>query len=138
MTLTLPDYVVDQLQIQARMKGRSVAEVASQLLTRTVPPPVEDDLPPALRAELQAMSYLSDDTLWQIAGSKMNEDKVALYDVLLQRHSDSALTPEGRAMLADLSEEADVLMLRKAQAYALLKSRGHRLPTLEELHEQYA
>ena len=38
--------------------------------------------------------------------------------------------------LDTLRDEADALMLRKAQAYALLKSRGYKLPTLDELRAQ--
>ncbi len=37
-----------------------------------------------------------------------------------------------------LREESERLMLRKAHAYALLKSRGHQLPTLKELRTQTA
>jgi hypothetical protein len=46
------------------------------------------------------------------------------------------LTSEGQAWLDTLRDEADALMLRKAQAFALLKSRGHKLPTLDELRAQ--
>ena len=59
----------------------------------------------------------------------MNEDKVALYDVLLERNQARALTLEGQEWLDTLHNEADALMLRKAQAYALLKSRGTRAHT---------
>ena len=79
------------------------------------------------------MSVLSDETIWQIADSQMNQDKVALYDVLLERLKNGSLTPEGQELLTDLRNEADALMLRKAHAYTLLKSRGHKLPSLDEL-----
>jgi hypothetical protein len=54
----------------------------------------------------------------------------------LDRHQSGTLTPEGQAWLDTLRNEADALMLRKAQAYALLKSRGHKLPTLDGLRAQ--
>ncbi|MCB9141950.1 MAG: hypothetical protein H6646_06700 [Anaerolineales bacterium] len=127
MTLTVPEYVFDQLAAQAQMAGQPVGVIASQMLARAVSPPVEESLPPALRAELEAMTLLSDVSVLQIARSRMNEDKVALYDVLLDRNQDGTLTMEGRELLRGLREEADALMLRKAHAYALLKSRGHRL-----------
>ena len=136
ITLGLPEVVHRQLERQARAKTRPIEEVALQALTRSLPPPVEDDLPAALRAELRAMRHLSDKSLWDIAAGMMNPDKVALYDVLVERLQDQMLTPEGREWLARLREEADTLMLRKAHAYALLKSRGHALPALEELHPQ--
>ncbi len=136
ITLGLPEAVHKQLERQARAKARPIEEVALQALTRNLPPPVEDDLPASLRAELKAMRRLSDSSLWDIAGGEMNPDKVALYDVLLERLQDHTLTPEGREWLVRLREEADTLMLRKAHAYALLKSRGHTLPSLEELRPQ--
>ena len=135
VTVTLPDYLYRQLQRQAQVINRSLSEVAATALEALVIP-VEDDLPPALQAELSAMVHLSDDALWQITRSVMNEDKVALYDVLLERNQAGALTLEGQGWLDTLRNEADALMLRKAQAYALLKSRGHKLPTLEELRAQ--
>ncbi len=134
LTITLPEHMYERLQAQARTTSRSVDEVIVQALARTLPPPVEDDLPPAPKEELEAMAHLSDEALWHIAQSTMNPDKVALYDLLLERHHAGTLTPEGREWLTRLREEAEALMLRKAHAYALLQSRGHTLPPLEELH----
>jgi len=135
LTVTLPDYLYRQLQRQAQVVNRPLNEVAATALESLVVP-VEDDLPPGLQAELSAMAYLSDDALWQMAGSVMNKDKLALYDLLLERRRSGTLTPEGQAWLDTLRDEADALMLRKAQAYALLKSRGYKLPTLDELRAQ--
>lgn len=135
LTVTLPDHLFRQLQRQAQVVNRPLNEVAVTTLESLVVP-VEDDLPPALQTELTAMAYLSDDALWQIAGSVMNKDKIALYDLLLERRQGGALTPEGQAWLDTLRNEADALMLRKAQAYSLLKSRGHKLPTLDQLRAQ--
>ncbi len=134
VTLALPEDIYEQLEVQAQVSDRSVDEVVVQTLVRSLPPQVEEDLSPAIQAELKAMTHLSDEALWQIAQACMNHDKVALYDVLLERHLGATLTPEGQEWLTRLREEADVLMLRKAHAYALLQSRGHQLPSLEELH----
>ncbi len=81
------------------------------------------------------MERLSDEALWQIAQGTMNRDKVALYDVLLERQQDHHLTPEGREWLTRLRKEAEALTLRKAHAFALLSSRGLELPSLQELHQ---
>jgi hypothetical protein len=136
VTLELPEHLYDRLETQAQAATRSVDEIVIQTLTRSLPPLVEKDLPPVLQAELEAMEHLSDEALWQIAQSTMNRDKVALYDVLLERHQTSSLTPEGREWLTHLREQAEALMLRKAHAYALLQSRGHEMPSLQELHTQ--
>lgn len=105
-------------------------------LSLHAPPSVEDDLPLKLRMELKALEALSNEALWAIGRSTMNEDKVALYDVLLERKQTGNLTAEGRELLDSLREEADFLMVRKAHAYALLQSRGQKLPSIEELRNQ--
>jgi hypothetical protein len=134
-SVVLPEPLYQQVKRQAQQSQRSVEDVVTLALQQHLPPTVADTLPHALQKELQAMSDLSDATLWQIAASSMNTDKVAMYDLLLERHANNSLTPEGRQMLDELRLEADALTLRKAQAYALLQSRGHRLPTLEELQQ---
>jgi len=96
----------------------------------------QDLLPPAIQAELNAMEQLSDEALWAIACSTANDDKIALYDVLIERQNAQTLTAEGRHLLTQLRDQADALMLRKAHAYALLQSRGYTLPSLDELHTQ--
>jgi hypothetical protein len=132
-TVTLPEMLYERLAAQAEAVDRSVDEVVLQNLLRTLPPEVEDDLPSNLQIELEAMALLSDDGLWQLAQSAMNADKMAFYDLLLERYAAGELTPEGQEMLTRLREEADALMLRKAHAYVLLQNRGHRLPPLTAL-----
>ncbi len=134
LTLNLPERLYIHLTDQARVAARSIDDLIVDTLTRSVPPPVEDDLPIALQIELKAMEALSDEALWAIAQSRMNEDKVALYDLLLERRQIGDLTTEGQELLDALRNEADFLMVRKAHAYALLKSRGHHLPLLAKLH----
>jgi hypothetical protein len=136
VTLTLSDTLYQRLQSRAQAASQPIDRLAVEVLDQAMPPSVEESLPPDLRMELQAMEHLSDEVLWQIAQGTMNSDKVALYDVLLERHLTGTLTPEGQEMLARLREEAEALMLRKAHAYNLLHSRGHQLPPLEQLHDR--
>jgi hypothetical protein len=136
ITVTLPEDVYAKLEAQARSMARSVDDLVTQTLAGALPPPPEPDLPPSVQVELQAMEQLSDDALWAIARSTANEDKLALYDLLIERQDSGALTTEGGRVLAQLREEADALMVRKVHAYALLHSRGYALPTLDELPAQ--
>ena len=62
------------------------------------------------------MIHFSDDALQAIPGSTANEDKQALYDVLIERQNDGSLTLEGRHALAQLRDDADALMVREGQA----------------------
>lgn len=135
LVLDMPETLYSHLENQAKASKHSLNDLVLNNLTRTLPP-IEDDLPQTLREEFEAMERLSDHALWQIAESKMSEDEVALYDVLLERNRQGTLMAEGRQWLNRLRESADELMLRKAQAYALLYHRGHELPTLEELRKR--
>ena len=135
LVLNLPDSLYQQLEANAQATKRPLSEVALRNLAQSLPP-LEDDLPPALKEELAALASLSDSVLWQIAKSVMNTDEVALYDLLLERLKKGTLTAQGQTYLATLRQQSDELMLRKAHAFALLKSRGHKLPTLDELRQQ--
>lgn len=132
-TIEVPEKLYVQLEQRARAAAQSVDSVAAQALAHSLPLSPEADLPQAVQAELAAMLHLSDEALWTIAGSTMNSDTLALYDMLRERKAAGTLTPEGQQWLTRLAQEADVLMLRKAQAYALLKRRGHLLPALADL-----
>lgn len=132
-TIEVPEELYVQLEQRAQAAAQSVDSVAAQALARSLPLAPEADLPQAMQAELAAMLHLSDEALWTIAGSTMNRDTLALYDMLRERKAAGTLTPEGQQWLARLAQEADALMLRKAQAYALLKRRGHQLPALADL-----
>ena len=135
LVLNLPDSLYQQLEANAQATKRPLSEVALRNLAQSLPP-LEDDLPPALKEELATLASLSDSVLWQIAKSVKNTDEVALYDLLLERLKKGTLTVQGQTYLATLRQQSDELMLRKAHAFALLKSRGHKLPTLDELRQQ--
>jgi hypothetical protein len=138
ITVTVSEDVYALLEAQARSSARSVDDLVAQTLTRGLPPTAEPDLPLSVQTELNAMEHLSDEALWAIARSTANDDKIALYDLLITRQNAGSLTTEGQKVLSQLREEADALMVRKAQAYAILHSRGYMLPTLDQLHAQQA
>lgn len=135
-TVEIPEELYNHFETQARAKKRTVDDFVTDTLSLYAPPPVEDDLPLKLQLELKAMEALSNEALWAIGQSMMNADKVALYDILLERNQSGSLTAEGHALLASLREEADSLMVRKAHAYVLLQSRGQKIPSIKELRAQ--
>jgi hypothetical protein len=128
LTLNLPEPLLTRFEAQAQASARTVNEVVVEALVRSAPPAIEVELPLPLQQELKAMENLSDEALWAIARSVMNHDKLAFYDLLLERHQDRTITPEGLQLLEQLRTDADQLMARKAHAYALLKTRGHAIP----------
>jgi hypothetical protein len=133
ITLMLPEALYEQLAAQAQSDARGLDDVITQALIQQFAIVPESELPSSLQAELRTMAGLSDDALWAIARSDANPDKVALYDLLTDRQIDGTLTAEGIHLLQQLRDELEAVTLRKAQAFALLRSRGVELPSLDEL-----
>jgi hypothetical protein len=132
ITLHLPERLYEQLAEAAEAAQQTLDTVVLQSI-RTGLPPSLDRLPERFRADLRALSRLSDGMLWQIARSEMNADRVAAYEALLERNQRGELDDVDKVRLSTLREEADPLMPRRSFAYALLKWRGQRIPTLSEL-----
>jgi hypothetical protein len=134
-TVQIPLSLYRQLERAAQAMRRPLEEVLARTLETHMPPPPER-WPPDMRAELQAMETWDDDPLWQVARSTVDPAQQAWHSELLEKNREGTLTEAERATLTQLRIAADQLMLRKAYAYALLKWRGHRLPTLPELDAQ--
>ncbi|MAS36914.1 MAG: hypothetical protein CL610_23120 [Anaerolineaceae bacterium] len=121
--LTLPE----DLSERARRIAESTAQPVEQVLLnhlRTLSEPLPA-LPPDVQAELDALKSLSDDTLWTIARDQMPEDAQSRAQILMDRNSSGQITDAEYAELENLAQRADRLMLRKAEAAALLNQRGH-------------
>jgi hypothetical protein len=132
ITLHLPDHLYQQLGQAANALQQTLDDVVLQSIRAGLPPSL-DRVPERFRADLRALGQLSDEMLWQIAHSDIDDDKAALYESLLERNQRGELDEADRVKLDTLREESDMLMLRRSFAYALLKWRGHRIPTLGEL-----
>ncbi len=88
-------------------------------------------LPPNVEAELQALTWLNDDVLWAVARTRMNSSKQRRWRRLLEKNQRGTLTDPERQELTRLTADGDRLTLCKAQAYLLLKQRGHPIPELD-------
>ena len=134
ITLELPEETVERYRRSAELAHRPLEEFLVDRLVYVAPPPT-GDLPEPMRSELRELAGLSDDEVWQIARSRFPSGKQRVLTRLLHRNSDGTITPRERETLRNVSEEARRLTLRKAQAYTLLKQRGYRLPSREELEQ---
>jgi len=119
--------VPEDISVRARQIAETVAQPVEQLLldhlkTLAAPLPV---LPPDTQVELDALQHLSDDALSTIARAQMPEDVQARAHALMDKNSRNIMTDEEHAELEKLVERGDRLMLRKAEAAALLRKRGH-------------
>lgn len=121
--LTIPEEISERARAIAELTAQSVEAVLLEHL-KTLSTPLAS-LPAEQQAELDALSQLSDDTLWTIAREQMPDAAQARYETLTAQVSGSTLTPEETRELDALVERADRLMLRKAEAAAILRSRGY-------------
>ena len=124
VTLTLPEPLYERAKEAARAVDRSLEQVLTQSIALSLPA-LETDLPPDVRSELVALPLLSDDELWAIARSTMGERQQAHLEDLAEAQKHRSLTPAEQSDLAQLMDEAERMMLRKAEAYRLLARRGH-------------
>jgi hypothetical protein len=94
-------------------------------------------LAPDDAAELKAMQALSDDALWTIASEQMPRPEQERLSLLLKLNERDAATPQEIEELDQLLERGNRLMLRKAEAAAILTERGYtvRPENLAKRHE---
>jgi hypothetical protein len=71
--------------------------------------------------------------LWAVARSRINLTKQRRWRRLLEKRQQGGLTEPEQQELACLMADSDRLTVCKAQAYLLLKERGHRIPVLERV-----
>ncbi len=134
-TIQIPQTLYRRLERMAQLTRHSLEEVVTRTLESSVPS-LPESMPEEMRNDLLALEGLSDDSLWQVARSQVGAERHEQHSELLAKNRAGTLTEAEREHLTWYRTEADQLMLRKAYAYALLKWRGHRLPTLAELEAQ--
>ena len=127
VTLEVPERIYRRLENTAEAMRRSIEEIMLHSLD-VGSPPVWDDVPAEYQAELASLDRLEDDALQQISRSAKNSEQMKRYDELLSRNQDSALSTNEKIELQNLRQEAELFMLRKAHAAALLRWRGHTVP----------
>lgn len=133
LTVTIPEMLYLQLEAAAHSSAQTMDAVVAQTLERTIPPQLMVLLPAALHAELDAMEHLSDEALLAIAYSAAPRERGEQMDTLIASKQAGTLTTDAQEQLTSLRDESEALMVRKAHAFALLKSHGHTLPRIDQL-----
>jgi hypothetical protein len=124
ITLSLPEPLYQRAREVAQVADRPLEQVLTQSIALSLPA-LESDLPATIRSELAALPLLSDAKLWAIARSFMDKRKQARLQILAEAQKHRSLTLVEKAELSQLMNEAELVMLRKAEAYHLLARRGH-------------
>ena len=124
MRITIPENLSARLRQLAARRRQPVETIVADRLFTALDDEL-DKLPTSEQAELRALHHLSDDALQAIAAEQMTSVNQALMGQLMNRSSKGELSQEERETLAALVERGDQLMLRKAEAAAILVHRGY-------------
>ena len=130
--LQLPDTLYQHLTEIADASKKSLSEVIIQSIQTGLPPSL-DHVPDRFQADLRTLNQLDNDLLQDVVNLDLAIDKTKLYEELLIKNQQKNLEPQEHVILDTLREEADVLMLRRAYAAAILKWRGQPIPIIDDL-----
>jgi hypothetical protein len=123
-------YIPDSLYAKAERLAQESSQPVNDLIIARLEGAFAEPsikIPPDERAELQAMKYLSDDTLWTIAREQMSLNSQERTSLLLTKNQSGTISETELTELAELVERGDKLMLRKSQALRYLAERGHTI-----------
>ena len=126
VVLQIPEALYQRLAIAAGATQRSLEDVILQAL-QIGSPPTWKDVPENFQTDLASLDRLDDNSLWQIANSKKTPLEMERYDFLLSKQQEIKLTDSEKLELVQLRTDSDRFMLRKSQAAAILKWRGHNV-----------
>ncbi len=126
VTFTVPDYVYDRAQQMAKATAQPLEKVLRHQMEEAFSEPLPK-LSPDEEAEMAALSQLSDDALWTIAREQMVSDLQTRMQELMDRNNFGTISDVERTELEALVERGNRLILRKAEASALLTRRGHKV-----------
>lgn len=121
-----PDVLYLRIQEAAKATAMTQEEVLAQSIALTLPE-LESDLPDEVRLEFRALSLASDTKLWEVARSQMDGNRQQQLEQLATLQKERMLSNSEQTSLARLLKEAELLMLRKAEAFALLARRGYKV-----------
>ena len=124
ISLNLPEALFQRIKETAALASLSLEEAVTQFIALSLPP-LENDLSPDIRSKLAKLPLLSDTELWNIANSMMAESRQTQLENLAELKKQRQLTEVEQSTLEHLLDEANSVMLRKAEAYRLLARRGH-------------
>jgi hypothetical protein len=131
VSVPVPEPVYRRLQGAAMAAKRSVSDVLASAVTVALLP--SPDLPDALADELAEMIWLSDEALWQATTPTFTKEQQERLARLNDFADDRTLTAAERAEQTALLTAYEQSILRRAQAFAILSRRGHRIPTYSAL-----
>ena len=128
--IQLPEAIYQRLQRVAEVTNQPLQTIVLQTIRGNLPPSL-DDLSPEWREAIADLPALSDEALWAIAQEPLPSRQWRDHQRLLHKMQEDILTEAEKAELAALRTDADRSVIRRSYALALLKWRGHTLPSID-------
>ena len=130
-TIEIPGNLFQLLKQKADFMHRPVEDLVIQTLAIATLPVT--DLPPELAVELDAMLHYSDDALWAATKPSISATERARLEQLNILVGERPLSETEKSEQTQLLKAWQRSLARRARAFAILKLRGHPLPTEDEL-----
>lgn len=128
VTLHLPHPLYAHYKHQAEQAHRTVEDELLRVVRSVTP--TEEALPRELEEDLEALTTLSDDQLWQTAQDRLTREESAHLESLHFKRQSEALSDLEKEQLATLLDRYERAILRRAEAARLLAERGHDVTKL--------
>ncbi|PKO21784.1 MAG: hypothetical protein CVU38_12805 [Chloroflexi bacterium HGW-Chloroflexi-1] len=131
LTVNLPVVAFEQLQCVADQQHRGLPDLVRDLVLQELPgsPPLPQDV----EAELASYASFPDDLLWVLARSTLSQLQQHELARLSREAQQRTLTDVERARQQELVDAYDRMLMRRAQAALVLKTRGYDLSNLTVL-----
>ncbi len=130
LQIQLPETIYQRLQRVAEITNQSLQTIVIQTISGNLPPSL-DDLSPEWREAVVDLASLSDEALWATAQEQVPARQWRRHQRLLQRMQEGVLTETEKIELEALRTDTDRSVIRRSYVLALLKWRGHTLPSID-------
>jgi hypothetical protein len=124
IAVTLPNSIYDRMKATAQATALTSEEVIKQSVALLLPA-FESNIQTDFRLKLTELPLLNDIQLWKTANSVMNSSKQIRLEELAELQKIQSLTEYEQSELENLMNEAQQVMLCKAEARRILTQRGH-------------
>ncbi|GAB4577590.1 MAG: hypothetical protein Fur0022_03210 [Anaerolineales bacterium] len=126
VTLQVSDEMLQRFRRGAMVARKPFEQFLAERLAEAVPP-LADEMPAEIRAELDKLESLDNEALKRLAQTQLSPEKQRAYSTLLTKNQRGNLSSTEKEKLHALGDEARRLTLKKAHATLLLKWRGFPL-----------
>lgn len=128
ITLHLPETLYERFRRRAEWTHRSLETELLDAVASAASG--EGEISPELMKAIDALNGLADEELWHLAKAVMSSEASQELEALHSKQRNEGLSPAEEATRVRLIHDYERIMLMRAQAAMLLKSRGHDISGL--------